>query len=456
MPPAARSVDSTAITPLENTHMDRLSTLRAEATDVATRIDSLTALDTDNQSDLAARDLELTGLTERAQKLAGSIDFEVKVADSAKNLRSVTERCSPAPEVGGGETRIEPVRDGRRLKAFRSHEEAYRAGKWLQATYAGDAEAKRWCHDHGVEARAMVEGVNTAGGFSVLEEMSSTIIRNVETFGVAPTALQNFSMASDVLSIPKRISGVTGAWLGEGSEFTYSDMTGTQVQLVAQKFGVATKVSNELWADGIGIADLIASEHALAVAKSLDEATFLGDGTSTYGGHHGVAVKINTSAYSASVVTAASGNVSFETLDKEDFLSVLAKTPRYALPGGRWYISPAGYHASMQRLDLNQGGSVSVAGGFGLTFMGYPVVLTHVLNSTLGSDTSKIKCLFGDMAMAGAIGIRQGYQLRVSQERLVEYDQTLVTGVVRATVNFHSLGSTSEVGPVIALKSAAS
>jgi HK97 family phage major capsid protein len=88
--------------------------------------------------------------------------------------------------------------------------------------------------------------------------------------------------------------------------------------------------------------------------------------------------------------------------------------------------------------------------------MGYPVVLTHVLNSTLGSDISKIKVLFGDMAMAGAIGIRQGYQLRVSQERLVEYDQTLVTGVVRATVNFHSLGSTSEVGPVVALKSAAS
>jgi hypothetical protein len=46
--------------------------------------------------------------------------------------------------------------------------------------------------------------------------------------------------------------------------------------------------------------------------------------------------------------------------------------------------------------------------------------------------------------------------MRVSQKRLVEYDQTLVTGVVRATVNFHSLGSTSEVGPVIALKSAAS
>ena len=302
----------------------------------------------------------------------------------------------------------------------------------------------------------MVEGVNSAGGFSVPDELSNTIIRNVETYGVAPTALQNFSMSSDVLSIPKRVSGVSGAWMGENAEFTYSDMTGTQVQLVAQKFGVATKVSNELFADGVGIADLIATEHSLAVAKALDEAAFIGDGTSSYGGHHGVAVKINTSAYSASVVTAASGNVSFETLDKEDFLSVLAKAPRYALPGARWYISPAGYHAAMQRLDLAQGGNASVANGFGLTFMGYPVTLVHPMNATLGSDVSKIKVLFGDLAMAGALGIRQGYQLRVSSERFVELDQTLVSGVVRATANFHSLGDTSTVGPVIALKTAAS
>ncbi len=436
--------------------MDRLSTLRAEAQDVAERIDSLTALETDNQADIAARDLELTGLTERAQKLAASIDFEVKVVESAKNLRSVADRCTPAPEVRDEKPRIEPIRDGRTLKAFRSHETAYRFGQWLRAKFAGDENARRWCADHGVESRTMVEGVNASGGFSVPDEVSNEIIRNVETYGVAPTALQNFSMASDTLMIPKRLTGVTGAWLGEGSEFSYSDMTGTQVQLVAQKFGVATKVSNELWADGVGIADLIATEHSLAVAKALDEAIFIGDGTSTYGGHHGVAVKINTSAYSASVATAASGNTSFETLDKEDFLAVLAKCPRYALPGARWYISPAGYHAAMQRLDLNQGGSASVSNGFGLTFLGYPVTLVHVMNSTLGADASKIKVLFGDMAMAGALGLRQGYALRVSQERLVEYDQTLVTGIVRANAVFHSLGSTSEAGPVIALKTAAS
>lgn len=435
--------------------MDRLSSLRAAATEVAERIDSLTSLDTDNAADLAARDLELAGLTERAKELTTKIDFEAKVAESAKNLRAVAERSSPAPEVREERSvRVEAVRDGRTLKAFRSHEDAYRVGRWLQATFAGDADAKRWCQDHGVEARTMVEGVNSLGGFATPDELSQTIIRNVETYGVAPGALQNFAMSSDTLSIPKRLSGVTGAWLGEGSEFSYSDMTGTQVQLVAQKFGVATKVSNELWADGIGIADLIASEHSLAVAKALDEAVFTGTGTSAFGGHHGIAVKIDTAPFTASVATAASGNNSFETLDKEDFLAVLAKTPRYALPGARWYISPAGYHASMQRLDLAQGGNASVANGFGLTFLGYPVTLVHVMNSTLGTDASKIKVLFGDMAMAGALGLRQGYALRVSQERLVEYDQTLVTGIVRANAVFHSLGSTTEAGPVVALKTA--
>lgn len=436
--------------------MDNLKKLQDEAVALANRIDAVRTVEGDADQ-IAARDLELETLTADAGKLSKKIAFEKSVVEAGNSLRSVVDRCTPAPEARSEErTRIEPIRDGRKLRAFASHEDAYRAGKWIQATYAGDAEAKRWCQDHGVEARTMAEGVNSLGGFSVPDEVSSAIIRNVETYGVAPTALQNFTMASDTLSIPKRLTGVTGAWLGENTEFAYSDMTGTQVQLVAQKFGVATKVSNELFADGVGIADLIVTEHSLSVAKALDEAVFVGDGTSSFGGHHGVTVKIATAPYTASVVNAASGNVSFETLDKEDFLSMMAKCPRYALPGAKFYVSPAGYHAAMQRLDLGQGGSVSVAQGFGLTFMGYPVVLVHPMNATLGSDTSKIKVLFGDMAMAGALGVRQGYQLRVSQERFVEFDQTLVSGVVRANATFHSLGSTTEVGPVVALRSAAS
>jgi hypothetical protein len=39
----------------------------------------------------------------RPAKLAKKIDFEKTVAESAKNLRSVVERCTPAPEVRADE-----------------------------------------------------------------------------------------------------------------------------------------------------------------------------------------------------------------------------------------------------------------------------------------------------------------------------------------------------------------
>ncbi len=77
--------------------MDRLSSLRAEANEVAERIDSLTALESDNQADIDARNMELEGLTARAKELTGKIQFEEKVADSVRELKGVTDRCQPAP-----------------------------------------------------------------------------------------------------------------------------------------------------------------------------------------------------------------------------------------------------------------------------------------------------------------------------------------------------------------------
>jgi plasmid replication initiation protein len=79
--------------------MDRLAALRAEAADVAERIENLGALDTDNAADVSAREMELKGLVERAAKLNSDISFEEKVAESAKSLRAVADRCTPATEV---------------------------------------------------------------------------------------------------------------------------------------------------------------------------------------------------------------------------------------------------------------------------------------------------------------------------------------------------------------------
>jgi HK97 family phage major capsid protein len=442
--------------------MDRLTTLRNEANEVAERIEALTALDTNTEGDTAAREMELKGLTERAQTLAGKIDFEAKVAESAKSLRSVADRCQPAAEVrASAPARIEPIRYNRRLRAFDSVESAYRCGQWLAGTFLGNAEAKRWCIDNEVESRIMGEATNPLGGFAVPEEFSAAIIRNVESFGVAPSVMQNATMASDTILFPKRLTGVTANWIGENVEIATSDPTGTQVQLVAKKLAVGTRVSNELLSDSvISIADWLVQEFSLELAKRIDEAVFNGTAVSSFGGIHGIVPKIDV-AGSKSLVLAATANNAAENLDLRDFSRALAALPRYALGGAAWYMSPAVYHASVERLQLGNtalaGGNSreDIAGGGLPRFLGLPVVQVLVMDSKTDCDPSKVKVLVGDAALAGIYGVRQQVNLRNTVDEYARFDQTAWYATLRVDAVWHSLGDATEAGPMVALKTGA-
>jgi HK97 family phage major capsid protein len=303
----------------------------------------------------------------------------------------------------------------------------------------------------------MGESTMAAGGFAVPEEMSAAIIRNVEQYGVAPSAMQNVPMSSDTLLVPKRLTGVTGYWVGESSEITTSDPTGTQVQLIAKKLAVGTRVANELLADSIvSVADWLVQEFGLELAKKTDEAAFNGDGTSTYGGIQGIVTKIDDGTHTASVVDAISGNDSFEDLDLADFSKALGALPRYALGGAAWYISPAGYHASIERLQLaGAGSSADVAAGGLPRFLGLPVVQTLVMDSTLGTDAGVVKVLVGDAALAGIYGIREQVNIRSTVDEYARFDQTAWYATIRVDYNWHSLGDTSDAGPMVALKTTA-
>ncbi len=52
-----------------------------------------------------------------------------------------------------------------RLRAFENAKDAYSVGMWFKAK-SGDVEAKRWCQDHGVEARAQGSTGSTTGADS--------------------------------------------------------------------------------------------------------------------------------------------------------------------------------------------------------------------------------------------------------------------------------------------------
>lgn len=413
----------------------------------------------------------LRSLTERAEKIKAKIEFLEAVAVKEKGLRSVLERSAPAKVVApeAKEFAVEkreyavPKNHGP-LHAFKgadASERAYRAGMHIKGYVFGDAEARRWCKDHGVESRTQAGGINSLGGVLTSPEMSSEIIRLVEEFGVFPQYAKRVSMNSDTLVFPRRTGGLTARPVGENVEVTASDVTFDNVELTAKIWGVANRTPNSLLEDSvINLADAMAVETAQAFSEAFDNSGFIGDGGLSYHGVTGICTKVLQSAYSASVVTATS-NQTFGDLTMKNFTDVLARLPLYARNrNARWYISPAGWGSAMLRLAMLPGGSSgaggnnsdNVAAGFGETFLGYPVTLVQPMESRLTGTTAGCAALFGDLSQSAIFGERRAISIKTASERYIEYDQTLTFATTRNAMIVNDLGSTTKAGPVVALK----
>ena len=442
-----------------------LKRLQDRAAAVAARMNELAGVAERSEDQTA----ELRRLSDEADKVKADLEFEGKLAAKEQELRAVLEPAAPAapaPVVAEQPKKVE-IRainpHHTTLRAFNDGpeavESAYRCGRWLRAHVFKNSDDLRWCKDHGVEARALNEGSNSAGGSLVPEEFANRVIRLVETYGTYPGAVENVSMSRDTMVIPKRLSGTTAYFVGEGSSVTESEPTYGNVSLVAKKLAVGCRMSTEVVEDAlVSLADAVATEFSTSLSFKIDQCGWIGDGTSQYGGVNGVVNKINDGTHTASVVSAASGNTAFETLDIEDFLAVMGKLPLYARQGAAWYVSPSGYAASIARLKYAAGGNTvdNLGAGAGESWLGYPVRMVHVMNSTLGADASKVKVLFGNLNLACIYARRRDFSVRLFDQVYATTDQLLLQGTMRFDSVAHTLGTTSEVGPVIALRSAAS
>ena len=455
--------------------LDELATVLAEmgaleddspAEDVAEGEAEVASAERSSVEAVEARQAKYDELLAKAERIKSAI-AKAEAAEARKNeLLKVLHRAAPAPMETPemAKPRVEPISFRGRLRAFDNVEMAHRCGQWLKAHF-GDANARQWCRDNlGTEYRDLGGQVNSLGGALVFEDFSNTIIRLVETFGVAMNLAQRVTMSSDTLLVPKRLTGVTGYWIGENTTIQTSDPTATMVQLVAKKLAIATKVSNELLADNaISVADWLAQEYATEMASRIDDAFFNGTGASSYGGIRGLS-QIDDGTHTAGVVSAASGNTTLAALDIDDYLKALASLPRYAIGTSAWYMHPSVYHQSVQRLMLSSGtsgtGTVgalaggntaqNLAQGTPNTFLGLPVV--WVLKMASAPTTGQIAAYVGDLSLSSIMATKSDMQIASSTDRYFEADQTAFRAIQRLDINHHSLGSTSEAGPVVALK----
>lgn len=418
---------------------------------------------------------------EGVEKLEAEIaDLKAKIeqhkADEAMRLRAAARRkelatTGPGPKVPPGQPAVPPEnaapqitipRYAGRLKAFRGANaqlNAYKSGKFCLAILGhpdapATQSARQFCAAHGIELLAQQEDSNTAGGFLVPEEFSTAIIDLREEYGVFRREASIEPMASDTKTVPRVTGGVTAYYVDENTEITASDMSWDQVRLVARKLAALTKYSSELNEDAIiSMADKLAKEFGRAFASKEDDAGFLGDGTSTYGGISGLITECTTAT--ATTVTAAAGNTAFSTLDLADFESMVGKLPQYAEgPDAKWYISKPGWAASMLRLIDAAGGNTGamIAGTAPKEFLGYPVVISQKMNTTLTAQVStKGLAYLGNLPQAATLGDRRGITIKASDQRFIELDQLVIMGAERYDIKVHDVGDTSNAGSMIML-----
>jgi HK97 family phage major capsid protein len=337
--------------------------------------------------------------------------------------------------------------------------DAYASGQWWLSHLAAPgsgmrAEAVKWCQDHPDQlAQSVID--NSKGGVLVPSSFESAVIDLRDKYGVARREFFVKPMVSDSDTQPRRVSGPTAYYMGDNATITESDMAWDQVELTARKIGCYSLISAELNEDAvISIADTLAREFAEAFAKSEDQAGFLGDGSATYCKILGLITQCT--AATASTVTALTANTAFSSLDLVDFESMIGKLPDYAEEGAKWYISKAGFAASMMRLVDAAGGNTAemLAGKVRRYFLGYEVVTVSVMNSTLGAQTSvKGICYLGNLRLAATLGNRREMRTIVSREgeKLMKRDQIGIQGTQRFAMNVHDVGDTSIPGPVIML-----
>jgi len=425
-----------------------------------------------------ANSLKMDELCKRAEGLKSQIDRLRKIASKEKELRAVLNRAAPAvtPVVKADVT--ETITEDKRMsvpamprvssiRGFRganAEERAYRAGQWYRGNVFNDAESRRWCKDHGVETREQSNhgGMGTLGGALLPQEVLDQVIVLVNEYGQFTPNVRTVTMNSETLAIPRRAGGLSAYFVNENASLPDSDASWDRVNLVAKKLAVSNRMSSEILADSIiDLASYITVEIGRAFAKTIDNCGFNGDGTATYGGITGLvpALAAGLGNGAKGIYQSASAS-SFETFSVQDFVSTLAALPLYARANAKWYVSPAGFASSMQRLALSSGSSNGLSGGntqsdiqnaLGLTFLGYPVVLCNAMDSTLGTDYAKLKVLFGDLELGAIYGDRKAVNIRTSTERYAELDQTLMVATTRFDIAVHGMGDDIVAGSYVAL-----
>ncbi len=453
--------------------MKKIQELREERDLLAAKVESLTVLAQEEDRDFSAEEQaevdSIIGTDEEDGELSvvnSKIKREERLDEIRREIAAKRGSENIVPKEVTGEMNVSniivPAKAKARgnLVAFNgpdAEKEAYLAGLFYRAAY-GSKSAKSKLSDHGVQMAQQV-GDDTLGGYLVPTVLENQLIRLVEEYGVARQAARVMPMGvGGTFNIPRRTDGYTAYFVNELAEGTQSDITLDQISLVAKKMMVLSKWSTELPEDAlVKLGDIITQEIAYCFAQKEDDCYFNGDGTANYGTITGW----DNALQAGSKVVAASGVTTLADVTISQFEQAVGQLPLFAGIKPAWYVHQSVWANSMQRLALASGGNMVdnfVNGVPQRSFMGYPVVIANAMAAAApGTDIADTTfAYFGDAAMGSIFGEKRGVTINTDTSVYFTSDAVALRATERFDINCHEVGTATEAGPFLALKTAAS
>ncbi|HML75111.1 MAG TPA: phage major capsid protein [Anaerohalosphaeraceae bacterium] len=313
----------------------------------------------------------------------------------------------------------------------------------------------------GIISKALSEGSNIGGGYSVPTEMMSRIIDMLGTYGKFRANCPPVPMGSDRLIVPKITSDSTVFCPGEGKEITDSDIKFGQVVLTSKTFASLVVVSKELRDDSIlAIGEIVARSITRSLAKKEDEIGFTGDGTAAYFGMTGITgvfKKMIEDGWTPAGLVNGSGTT-WSGYVLKDFMACVAKLPEDYDETAAWYMTKTFFYQVVWPL-IKDGGFANIFNILELlginsvkSPMGYPVRFVKSLPHVTG--VGQIDCILGDLQSGAYLGERQQLTLDSSEHVLFKNFQTAIMGVERVDINVFGCGDATNPGPIVALRTA--
>lgn len=284
------------------------------------------------------------------------------------------------------------------------------AGSYLRAMVVGPK--------NDIERRALAEGSDSAGGYTVPDILSASLIDRMRAASVVMKAgAQTVPLFSDVSYIAKIASDPVPAWRAENATVSESDPTFSRVTFTARSLAVIVRVSRELLEDSLNIETALPNVLSTALAGELDRVALLGTGTAPE--PRGVA---NFSGLTASGVAAG---------DLTNYTPLIKA--RTALRGANSdvtaYILSARDEGALAGMTDSTGQPINVPPAI----VNVPRLATTKIPVNLGSGTDESIILAGDWSRL-MIGVRSAIRVEILRERYADVHQYAFVAHLRADV----------------------